>query len=146
MQYPVALRFQLAHLFIVDSGANTKRKFLLLVWWKFNNRVLYSVVCYFWWNQSFLLLHRWSSRGYFPMKYFPFCRDSWVVAVGRFLLILCGGRCYSCYCVFFLHFLKVLYFYTCSLQMTKPWSLDVSVPLKLLAFMRVCLVFLLQDM
>ena len=74
---------------------------------------MYSVVCYFWWNQSFLFLHRWSLRGYFPMKYFPFCRDSWVVAVGRhfrFLLILCGGRCYSCYCVFFCAFFEGVIF------------------------------------
>ena len=34
-------------------------------------------------------------------------------------------------------FLKTLYFSTCSLQMTRRWSLVVSVPLKLLALMSV---------
>ena len=50
----------------------------------------------------------------FSHKYFPFCRDSCVVAVGRhfwFLLILCGGRCYSCYCVFFAFFEGVIFLY-----------------------------------
>ena len=41
-------------------------------------------------------------------------------------------------------FLNMLYFSTCSLQFTRLWSLDVSVPLKFLALMRACLIFSLQ--
>ena len=61
----------------------------------------------------------------------------------REILLLVGIFGFFCFiswkvllCVLFA-FLKILYFSNCSLQMTRRWSLDVSVLLKHLALMRV---------
>ena len=119
-----------SHFFIVDCGTNMMAKFLLLVWQLFCNRVVYSAVfVLFGETDCFRRCNRWCSWC-FPMKYIPFYWGSHVIAVGRhiwFLLIFQVGRFYSSCCVFCWHFWR-LYFSICSLQMTRWWSLDVSVP------------------